>query len=315
VARFKVVLTDQVFPDTQLEQKMLGEIDAVLEIADGSMDDVLARVGDADAVLTTYFPISADTIAHLGQCKIIARYGIGMDNVDVVAATDRGITVTNVPDYSVEEVAAHALAMLLALLRRLPQADDLVRSGGWQMDPLRPIRRLSTLTVGLVGYGRIARRLASSLRSLGMNVIVHDPFVQPTPDGPELVELDELLSRSDAVSMHAPLTPDTKGMIAAPQLAQMGDDAVLVNTSRGGLVVLDDVLSALRAGTLRAAGMDVFDVEPLAIERIEGVPNLLVSPHMAYYSEEALGESQRKATTQIVKVLSGEPPDYPVVPA
>lgn len=182
------------------------------------------------------------------------------------------------------------------------------------MDALRPIRRLSTLTVGLVGYGRIARTLASSLDSLGMEVIVYDPFVPPTPDGPNLTELDELLSSSDAVSMHAPLTPDTKGMIAAPQLERMRDDAVLVNTSRGGLVVLEDVLSALRAGTLRAAALDVFEVEPLAADRIEGVPNLLVSPHMAYYSEEALKESQRKATTQIVKVLNGEEPDYPVRP-
>lgn len=312
MARFKVVLTDQVFPDTRLERELLGAIDAELEIADGTAEDVLARVGDADALLTTYFGVSGDLLDRLENCQIIARYGIGVDNVDVAGAIERGMVVTNVPDYSVEEVSAHALAMMLALLRRLPQADALVRAGGWSIDELRPIRRLSSLTLGLVGYGRIAGRFADSARTLGMSIIVFDPYVPSTKDGSELVELDELLRRSDVVSLHAPLTPGTRGMIGAEQLAAMPDHAVLVNTSRGGLVVLDDLLEALSAGTIRAAGLDVFDIEPLDIERLDGVPGLMVSPHMAYYSEEALQESQRKATTQIIKVLTGEAPDYPV---
>ena len=314
MAEFKVVLTDQVFPSIELEQGMLGGIDATLDVADGSETDVLARSRNADALLTTYFPISAETIATLERCKIVARYGIGVDNVDIAAANAHGIVVTNVPDYSVQEVAAHALALGLGLLRRTYQADAYVRGGGWVVNELRPIRRISTLTAGLVGFGRIARQLASSLDALGMRVIVYDPYVPASEDGPELVSLEELLGQADLVSLHAPLTPETTSLIGAEQLHAMKDSAVLVNTSRGPLIDVDALLQALRDGTIAGAGLDVFDVEPVDVARLEGVPNLVVSPHMAYYSEEALQESQRKATTQIIKVLSGQEPDYPVSP-
>jgi len=314
MSRFKVVITDQVFPTVDIETTALAAIDASLEVADGTLGDVLARGSDADALLTTYFGIDAATVAQLENCKIIARYGIGTDNVDIGAANQAGIVVTNVPDYSVEEVAAHALAMMLALLRRLPEADAFVRSGGWSIDGLRPISRLSTLTVGLVGYGRIPRRLAESLTALGMSVVAHDPFVQPGPGVPPLVTLEELLTTADVVSLHAPLTADTRGLIGADQLALMPSHAILINTSRGPLVVLDDLIDALRSGGIRGAGLDVFEHEPVESERLAGIPGLLVSPHMAYYSEEALQESQRKASTQVVKVLTGEQPDYPVKP-
>lgn len=314
MSTYKVVITDQVFPTLEIETAALAAIDASLEVADGSLEDVLARGRDADALLTTYFGIDGPTVAELQKCKIIARYGIGTDNVDIRAANAAGIVVTNVPDYSVEEVAAHALAMMLALLRRLPDADSFVRSGGWSIDGLRPISRLSTLTVGLVGYGRIPRQLERALRALGMSVVVHDPYVEAGPDTPPLLSLEELLETSDVVSLHAPLTPDTRGLIGAEQLALMKDHAILINTSRGPLVVLDDVIEALQGGGIRSAGLDVFEQEPLESDRLAGVPGLLVSPHMAYYSEEALQESQRKASAQIVKVLTGQEPDYPVRP-
>ncbi len=314
MSRFKVVITDQVFPTTDLEERLFGEIDASLEIAGGTLEDVLSKGRDADALLTTYFPITAETVAGLENCKIIARYGIGVDNVDIAAANAAGIVVTNVPDYSVEEVSAHALAMLLSLLRRLPEADAAVRAGGWGIESLRPIRRLSTLTVGLVGYGRISRKLAESLITLGMSVVCHDPYIESADGIPPLLPLEELLRTSDAVSLHAPLTPDTRGLIGAKELALMPSHAVLVNTSRGPLVVLDDLIAALESGEIRAAALDVFEQEPLEADRIKGVPGLLTSPHAAYYSEEALQESQRKASTQITKVLTGEEPDYPVKP-
>lgn len=314
MSTYKVVITDQVFPTLEIETAALAAIDASLEVADGTLDDVLARGRDADALLTTYFGIDAATVAELEKCKIIARYGIGTDNVDIAAANGAGMVVTNVPDYSVEEVAAHALAMMLALLRRLPDADAFVRSGGWSIDGLRPISRLSTLTVGLVGYGRIPRRFAEALTALGMSIVVHDPYVQEAPGVPPLLSLEELLTTSDVVSLHAPLTPDTRGLISADQLELMKESAILVNTSRGPLVVLDDLIEALQASRIRGAGLDVFEQEPLDSARIAGVPGLLVSPHMAYYSEEALQESQRKASAQIVKVLTGQEPDYPVRP-
>jgi D-3-phosphoglycerate dehydrogenase len=312
MSRFKVVVTDQVFPDVDVERELLAEIDASLEVADGSLDDALAQGRDADALLNTYVPLDADAFAQLERCRIVARYGIGIDNIDVAAAGQAGIVVTNVPDYCVEEVATHALAMLLALLRRLPQGDAKVRDGGWGLDGLRPMTRLTEVTVGLVGFGRIARRLAESLQVLGCRLIVHDPFLSPSDDLPPLVSLEELLSTADAVSLHAPLTDGTRGMINADALALMPEHAVLVNTSRGPLVVLEDVADALRAGRLRAAGLDVLPVEPPPAGTLDDIPNLLVTPHAAFYSEQAVRESQTKATTQVIKVLTDRQPDYAV---
>lgn len=310
--KYKVVVSDQVFPSVEIEQSLLAEVDAELTVASGDIDQVLAVAADSDAILNTYLPWDAAAIARLQNCRIIARYGIGVDNVDLAAAAAAGIVVTNVPDYSVEEVATHGLALILTSLRRLVDADRAVRAGTWGVDNFRPIHRLSTLTVGLVGYGRIARKIAAPLRALGANLVVHDPYLDPGADLPPMLALDELLATSDIVSLHLPLTAETRGMIAAEQLARMKPRAILVNTSRGPLVDLDAVTAALSEGRLGGAGLDVFDVEPLDPARIGEIPNLTVTPHMAYYSEEALEESQRKATTQVIKVLTGEEPDYQV---
>ncbi|HSJ84609.1 MAG TPA: C-terminal binding protein [Acidimicrobiia bacterium] len=312
MTKYKVVVSDQVFPSVDVERGLLADIDAELVVASGDVDSVLGVASDADAILNTYLPWSADSIGRLNRCKIIARYGIGFDNVDLKAAADAGIVVTNVPDYSVEEVATHALALILASLRKVVTADQSVRSGTWSIDNFRPIRRLSTLTVGLVGYGRIARRIAAPLAALGADIIAHDPYLQQGPDLPPLLELETVLSRSDIVSLHLPLTDETRGIIGAEALRRMKPGAILVNTSRGPLVDLDALGDALRKGTIGAAGLDVFDMEPLDASRVEDVPNLIVTPHMAYYSEEALAESQRKAATQVIKVLTGEKPDYRV---
>lgn len=312
MADFKVVVSDQVFPTVDIEKSLLAEIGAELEVATGDIEEVLEVAADADAILNTYLPWSAASISRLERCKIIARYGIGFDNVDLKAAADAGIVVTNVPDYSVEEVATHALALILTSLRKIVDADHSVRGGTWSIDNFRPIRRLSTLTVGLVGFGRIARQIAAPLQALGTDIVAHDPYLEPGPGLPPLVSMDELLASADIVSLHSPLTEETRGMIGAEQLQTMKPDAILVNTSRGPLVEFDALTEALRAGQIAGAGLDVFDVEPLDPARVEGVPNLTITPHMAYYSEQALEESQRKATTQVIKVLTGEEPDYRV---
>jgi D-3-phosphoglycerate dehydrogenase len=200
----------------------------------------------------------------------------------------------------------------LSLLRRLPQGDAKVRAGAWGLDGLRPMTRLSEMTVGLVGFGRIARRLGESLQVLGCRLIVHDPFLTPSDDLPPLMSLEELLRTADAVSLHAPLTAGTKGMIDASALASMPEHAVLVNTSRGPLVVLEDLVTALREGRLRAAGLDVLPVEPPPAGAVDDVPNLLLTPHTAFYSEQSVRESQTKAATQVIKVLTGKEPDYAV---
>jgi len=312
MTKYKVVVSDQVFPTVDVERALLADIDAELVVASGDVDQVLSVAGDADAVLNTYLPWSADSIGRLQKCRIIARYGIGFDNVDLAAARAAGIVVTNVPDYSVEEVATHGLALILAALRKVVAADRSVRAGEWNVDHFRPIHRLSTLTVGLVGYGRIGRRIAAPLEALGAEIIAHDPYLTASPDLPPLMSLEELLGRADVTSLHIPLTDETRGIIGTDMLKNVKDGAILVNTSRGPLVDLDALGEALRSGRLSAAALDVFDSEPIDPARIEDIPNLIATPHMAYYSEEALQESQRKAATQVIKVLTGEPPDYQV---
>jgi D-3-phosphoglycerate dehydrogenase len=311
MARYRVVVTDQVFPSVAIERELLAAHDADLAVASGDRDAVLTRAADADALLNTYFPIDADAMKRLERCRIIARYGIGVDNIDLDAARDRDIVVTNVPDYCVEEVAAHAVAMQLSLLRRLPDGEAVLRRGGWGIDQLRPIKRLSDTTIGIVGLGRIGRRVADLMRPFGVTLLGHDPYVTEL-EGVRVVELDELLASSDVVTLHCPLLPQTTGLINAERLATMPSHSALVNTSRGPLVVLDDLIEALRDKRIRAAALDVFESEPVDPARLEGVPGLLATPHMAFYSDAAVAESQNKAATQVIKVLGGERPDYQV---
>jgi D-3-phosphoglycerate dehydrogenase len=309
---FRVVVTDQVFPDVDVERELLASIDAEVVVADGTRAGALAMARDADALLNCYLPLDADFFAGLERCRVVARYGIGVDNLDLAAAESRGVTVTNVPDYCVEEVALHAATLVFALVRRLPEAQAEYARSAWGVNGIRPVHRLSEMTVGLLGYGRIARKVAAFMRAGGATVIAHDPILQAADDGTELVDLDTLLRRSRVVSLHAPLTPSTRGIIDAAALAAMPAGSFLVNTSRGPLVVMADLVAALRSGQLAGAGLDVFEVEPPDVAAIGDVPGLIATPHTAFYSEAALKESQTKAATQIIRVLTGQPVDYPV---
>ena len=320
---YRVVVTDQVFPDVEVERSILASIGAELLVPAGDRGEVLAAAHEADALLNTYMALDRPALESLPRCRIVARYGIGIDNIDLDAARDARIVVTNVPDYCVEEVAAHTVAMLLSLLRRLPEAHAAVRDGGWGIGHVAPPRRLSTLTIGLVGYGRIARRVAGALAPFGPRLVAHDPYAPPEPppaqgaaEGPvpvSSVGLDELFATSDAVLLHCPLTSETRGLVDAKRLRTMRSHAVLVNTSRGPLVVMDDLVDALRAAVIAGAALDVFETEPPDAAALADVPRLMLSPHVAFYSVEAIRESQHKAATQVRKVLAGEPPDYRVV--
>lgn len=312
LATYTVVLTDQVFPDVALERSLLAGIDAELVIPGGDRDAVLAAAADADAILTTYFAMGADDIARLRRPRIIARYGIGVDNIDVAAARAKGIVVTNVPDYSVEEVAVHTLALLLAAVRRLPAATAVAARERWTVDALRPIERLSERTIGVVGLGRIGRRVIDLIRPFGARILGFDPYATAPIDGVELTPtLEALLDASDIVTLHLPVTAATRGLLGAERLARMRPGALLVNTSRGALVPTDALVAALD-GPLGGAAVDVLEAEAADASRLAGRPDVILTPHMAYYSESALRESQRKATTQIVKVLTGQAPDYAV---
>ena len=315
---FKVVLTDQVFPTIEVEREMLRAIDAEIEILDDpSSPAIAARAADADALLTTYAGIDARLMGSLLRCRIIARYGIGVDNIDLDAAKERGIVVTNVPDYCVDEVADHTIALLLAATRKVVAGDRVVRSGGWGISELRPVHRLRSRTLGLVGFGHIGRAVSVRAGALGLSVRIYDPFIGDEAteglDVERVEDLDELLRTSDIVSVHAPLVSATKSMFDAQAIAKMKEGAVLINTSRGPIVETTAVTDALRAGRLRAAALDVFDSEPPDPAAIEGLDNLVATPHSAFYSEESIQESQRKAAQAIVDVLQGREPRYRVV--
>jgi len=314
----RVVLTDQVFPTVDVEREILGRAGETLDIlTDSSPETIRAEAADTDAILTTYAPIDAETISALQRCKVIARYGIGVDNIDLEAARAAGITVTNVPDYCVEEVADHTVALLLAVWRKIVTGNEVVRKGGWGIAELRPVRRLRGRQLGMIGFGHIGRAVASRATTFGLELRVFDPYIDDSALSDtgvtRIKDLDELLSSSDIVTIHAPLTSGTGGLIDTEAIDKMKDGAVLVNTSRGPIVDTSAVAAALSRGKLSGAGLDVFDEEPPDATTLQSLETLVVTPHAAFYSDEAIAESQTKAATSIVTVLGGDEPDYRVV--
>src|ERR687891_2022035 len=228
----KVVLTDQVFPSTDVERKILTDIGADLVVLeDSSVESIRTHARDADALLNTYAPIDRETLGHLEACKVIARYGIGVDNIDLEAARERGIVVTNVPDYCVDEVADHTMSLLLAVVRKVVIGHAHTTSGGWGIDPLRPIHRLRGRTLGLIGFGNIARAVATRAQAFGLGVVTYDPYVTDDVLRARNVSrsgsLEDLLSGSDVVSVHVPLLDETRSLIGAEAVERMRSDAIV----------------------------------------------------------------------------------------
>lgn len=313
-----VVVTDHVFPHLEAEAALLAAAGHGLRFAGNirTPEEVVAAAADADAILNCYAPIPAEVIRALDRCRIIARYGIGLDTIDIPEATARGILVSNVPDYCIDEVSDHALALILSLVRRVAILDRSVRAGGWDLAPARPIHRLRGRTLGLVGFGRIARRLAEKTAPIGFRVVAFDPFV---PDeamraaGAEPGDLQTVLATSDVVSVHAPLMPETRHLIGSAELAMMRAGAFLVNTSRGPLIDLDALRAFLDTGYLGGVALDVLETEPPDPDDVLlRHPDVIVTPHAGFYSEEATVEQQRKAAEQVIAALAGETPVYAV---
>jgi D-3-phosphoglycerate dehydrogenase len=313
-----VVVTDHVFPDLDAESRLLRAAGHELRFEGNlrSSEDVVAIAADADAILNCYAPIPAEVIRGLTRCRVIARYGIGLDTIDIDEASAHGIVVTNVPDYCIDEVSDHALALILSLVRRVAVLDRSVRAGGWDLAPARPVHRLRGQILGLVGFGRIARRLIEKVAPIGLRPIAYDPFVpaeEIVSAGAEAADVDRVLAASDVVSIHAPLMESTRHLIGLAELRGMKPGAFLVNTSRGPLVDLD-ALGAVRAeGHLGGVGLDVLETEPPdPDDPLLRDPGVVVTPHAAFYSEEATAEQQRKAAEQVVAALAGELPVYAV---
>jgi D-3-phosphoglycerate dehydrogenase len=314
---FIVAITDYVFPSLEPEQRVLAPVGVALRPSQcKSEEEIIDLAREADAVLNCYAKMTARVIENLNQCKIIARYGIGVDNVDLAAASKARILVTNVPDYCIDEVSDHALALLLALARRIVAADRAVKAGAWDVVAHAGIRRLRGQTLGLLGFGKIAKALASKVQPLGMKVLVYDPYLEPAAiasHGAEAVSFERLLVDADAVSIHVPLSPETRNMIGPRELARMKPTAFLINTSRGGIVDEQALAVALREGRLGGAALDVFSIEPPPSDHpLRQLPNMILTPHLAFYSRESVIELQTKAAEEVARALRGEPPRSPV---
>jgi D-3-phosphoglycerate dehydrogenase / 2-oxoglutarate reductase len=312
-----IAVTDSPFPSLDPAKAALKHLDPELRMArTASVEDILAVAADADAILVTYAKLPAELLRQLTRCKVIGRFGLGVDNIDIKAAAALGITVTYVPDYCMHEVSDHAMALILALARKIPFSNNLVQAGRWEISAIAPIHRLSGRVLGLIGFGNIPRALAPKASAFGLRVVAHDPFVAPEIFASldvERLELDELLQKSDFVSIHAPLTPETRGLFNADLFRKMKKGAALINTARGPLVDEAALIAALDAGQLAGAALDVVEVEPLSkTSGLLGRDNVILTPHTGFYSVEALDELQRKCATDVARVLGGEPPVYPV---
>ena len=312
-----IAVTDSVFPTLDPAKAALARLDPTFRMAKSAgADDILAVARDADAILVTYAKLTRELILQLTRCRAIGRFGLGVDNIDLPAAKEKGIAVNYVPDYCIREVSDHAMALLLALIRKIPLSNKLVQGGRWEMPAVVPIRRIEGTVLGLIGFGHIPRLVAPKAIAFGIKVIAYDPFAKPevfAAAGVTSVDLDTLLSSADYVSLHAPLTPATRGMMNAAAFAKMKKGAYLVNTARGPLIDEAALIAALDAGQIGGAGLDVVATEPLAKDSpLLGRDNVIVTPHTAFYSIEALEELQSKCATDVARVLSGEKAVYPI---
>jgi D-3-phosphoglycerate dehydrogenase len=318
MAQFQVAVSDIVFPNLDRARAVLSAIGAELRLAEEPKPEAILRVAkDADALLATYAKITADMIRQMTRCRIISRFGIGVDNVDIPAATERGIVVTKVPDYCIDEVSDHAMALLLSTVRKIPLANSLVQQGRWEMPAVVPIHRLRGTVLGLVGFGRIPQLVAPKAQAFGMRVVSFDPYIPKDVferARVESVDFPQLLKISDYISIHAPLLPETQGLFNADAFRQMKPHAYLINTARGPIVDEAALARALDAGQLAGAALDVMTKEPPTGSSLLGRPNVIITPHTSFYSEESLNDLETKAAEEVVRVLKGQAPKNPVNP-
>jgi D-3-phosphoglycerate dehydrogenase len=315
VGEATVVVTDYNFPDLSMERNELAGVAEVVHGGATTPEGVIEAATDADALLVQYAEITDDVLRELDELTVVGRYGIGVDNVDVESATARGVTVVNVPSYCEDEVAEHALALLLACERRVAQFDAAAKDGRWDWKLGEPIHRLRGKTLGLAGFGKIPRQLVEKTGGLSFEYVAYDPYVnvdEMAGRGVEKVDFEGLLARSDAVSIHVPLTDETRNLFDADAFAAMDDEGVLVNTSRGEVVDDDALADALTAGELRAAGLDVLPEEPPTGTPLLDRDEVVLTPHVAWYSEDSLEDLRRTLARDVRRVLDGEGPANPV---
>lgn len=308
----KVCITDHGFPNVDQEKAILFEAGASLEIAQcKTAEEVIAACAGADALIVQWAPITRAVIESLPACKVILRYGIGVDNVDLAAAGEHGIPVCNVPDYCIDEVADHTLALALSLARQLPQTDAAVRSGVWKITPPSSFPAFREMIFATAGFGRIARAVLERAKPFGFQLAAYDPFVSAAEfaaAGVRQLSVEEIFSEPGILSLNLPLNSETSHFVNESTLRAMKKGAVLINTARGGLINTKALAAALRQGVIAGAGIDVFEAEPLEADHpLRSAPNTILTSHTAWYSGGSVPELQRKVAEEVVRGLSGAP--------
>lgn len=308
----KIAVSQADYPDADVERTVFDNIDADVVVGHAETEDELIELGEgADALLVEYVAVTERVLDELDDVRVVSRYGIGVDNVDVAAATERGVTVTNVPSYCEEEVATHALSLLLTVARKTAQYTAAIESGTWDWKIGQPIEPLMGKTVGFAAFGKIPRAFAELTAGFDFDYVVYDPYLDEADvaDHPvEKVDFETLLELSDVVSVHAPLVEETRHMFDAEAFDRMKDGAVLVNTARGPIIDEGALNDALRDGDIAGAGLDVMADEPVDESPLFELESVVCTPHVAWYSERSLEELRRKAAENVVRVLRGEEP-------
>jgi D-3-phosphoglycerate dehydrogenase / 2-oxoglutarate reductase len=313
----KVLVTDYAWPSLDIERAVLAEAGvSIVEAQTGDEDELAALARDVDGILTCWKQVSSVVLDASPGCRIVARYGVGLDNIATEHATRLGMVVTNVPDYCVDEVSEHAMGLALALARRIVTFSRQTRGGGWDNAAAGHIHRIRGQTMGVVGCGRIGQATGAKSLALGMHVVAFDKYAQRVPNGFELVAtLDELLERADIVSVHLPPTPETEGLVGEAQLRRMKPTAFLVNTARGPIVEKSALIHALKEGWIAGAGIDVLPQEPPdSADPLLQLDTAIVTPHASFYSEESTVELQRRTAECVADVLRGQTPKNVVNP-
>jgi D-3-phosphoglycerate dehydrogenase len=314
--KYNVFMTDTIFPDTSIEEEELAAGDAGLTLA-STKDPAkyLAEGRDCDALLVVYAPVGPEVIEGLTRCRVIVRTGIGVNNIDIDAATRKGIMVANVPDYCIDEVADHTLALFLSGVRKVTFLHGRVKEGAWDVNEAKPVPRLRGKVYGLLGCGAIGQSVAERVSALGMETVGYDPFA---PDEVfaasgirRISDFDEFLGTVDALSLHVPLTEETRHIINRETIEKMKPGTFLVNTARGGLVNEADLYEALTGGVIGGAALDVLEQEPPEeVPPLAELPNVIITPHAAFFSEGAVPELRRKAAREVIRTLTEGRPKF-----
>jgi len=317
---YTILITDYAWSSIEPERQILAEVGANVIVAEsGDEDELISLAPTVDGILTCWKSVRDCVVSEASKCQIIARYGIGLDNIDVASATENGIIVTNVPAYCVDEVSDHAMALLLACARKIPQYNASVKSNNWDQNIGHQMYRLREKTLGIVGFGHIGKALIPKAMAFGLGVNVCSPR---TPSdmiedhGAEKVSFQQLLTTSDIITIHVPLTSETQYMFSKDEFKAMKSTAFLINTARGGIVDTLALSTALQNGEIAGAGIDVLETEPPhKDEPLLHLDNVIITPHAAFISEESIIELQETAAKSVVQVLSGEMPESVVNPS